>query len=263
MKSTLAQIENIKNNGYTIDFSRVFDHALENFKKITLYSALIILVFSFIIGIAALGVLGYIYGLENAAKVIEESLKPSKLTLADALISTIGVSFLTALFAPFGAGFFKMADSADKDEEFKVSNMFSYYKAPYFAQLFTATLIITMVNNAIANTLESAGFVLIGVTISIFINFFMYFTVPLIIFGNLKALDAIKGSITLVTKNPLIIFGLFIIGILGSIVGVFACVVGLLFTMVFNTSLIYAAYFGIFSKEQEEDSIDTIGQSDL
>ncbi|KAF2509521.1 hypothetical protein EYY60_14190 [Flavobacterium zhairuonense] len=262
MKSTLAKIENIKKNGYTIDFSTVFDHAFENFKKITLYSALILLVFSFIAAIAAVLVLGNIYGFEHVPKIVQESLKPTKLTLDEALISTVGVSLLSAVLAPFSAGFFKMADAADKNNEFKASFMFSYYKTPYFAPLFVSTLIITAINNAIANTFEIAGFVFIGVAVSIAINFFMYFAVPLIVFGNLNAIDAIKGSITLVAKNPLLIFGVFIIGIVGSIVGVFACGIGFLFTYVFNTSLNYATYYSIFDMEQEQDSIDSIGQSD-
>ncbi|MDQ6470743.1 hypothetical protein RB619_08830 [Flavobacterium sp. LHD-80] len=263
MKSTLAQIENIKKNGYSFDFSTVFDHAFENYKKIALYSALIIFLFAVIFAVGAVIIFGSIYGLENVPKMLEESMKPKKITLEDAVISTIVFSFITALFAPFGAGFFKMADSADKDKEFKVATIFHYYKAPYFAQLFTATLIISFINNIIANTLESTGYVFIGAGISIFINYFMFFTVPLIVFGDLKALDAIKGSITLVTKNPLLIFGLFILGMIGSIVGVVACGVGLFFTVVFNTSLIYATYYAIFTMEQEEDSIDSIGQSDL
>ncbi|TDP02127.1 hypothetical protein [Flavobacterium sp. 245] len=263
MKSTLAQIENIKNNGYSLDFSQVFDHAFENYKKIALYSALIIFLFAVIFGIGGIVVMSSIYGVENFPKIIEESMKPKKLTLDEAVISTIIFPLITALMAPFGAGFFKMADAADKDQEFKVSTIFHYYKAPYFAQLFAATLIISFINNAIANTLESIDYVFIGAGISIFINYLMYFTVPLIIFGKLKAIDAIKGSITLVTKNPLLIFCLFIVGIIGTLVGVFACGVGLFFTAVFNTSLIYAAYYGIFTMEQEEDSIDTIGQSDF
>lgn len=263
MKSTLDKIDEIKRNGYTLNLSNVIDRAFENFKKITLYSALIILVFSFIIGVVLVVILGAVYGMDNVSKVILESMQPSKLTLNEILISTIGVSIASGLFAPFGAGFFKMADSAAKDIQFKVSNIFHYYKAPYFAQLFVSTLIISAVNNAIANTLESAGLVFVGVGISIFINFFMYFTVPLIVFGNLKAIDAIKGSIVLVTKNPLLIFGAFLLGIIGSAVGAFACGVGVLFTIVFNTSMIYAAYYEIFTREQEENSIDTIGQSDL
>ncbi|KAF2333794.1 DUF2189 domain-containing protein [Flavobacterium daemonense] len=263
MKSTLAQIENIKNNGYSLDFSTVFDHAFENYKKIALYSALIIFLVCVVVGVAAVITVASIYGLEHAPKIIEESMKPSPPTLENAIISTIGISLITAIFAPFGAGFFKMADAADKDNEFKVSTMFYYYKAPYFGQLFVATLIISAINNIIANSLESAGYVFIGAGISIFINYFMYFMVPLIVFGNLKAVDAIKGSITLVGKNPLLIFGLFILGMIGSIVGVVACGIGLFFTVIFNTSLIYATYYGIFTKEQDEDSIDAIGQSDL
>ena len=36
MKSTLDQIEDIKKDGYSIDFSNVFNFAFENYKKIAL-----------------------------------------------------------------------------------------------------------------------------------------------------------------------------------------------------------------------------------
>jgi hypothetical protein len=262
MKSTLDQIEDIKNNGYTLDFSAVFNHAFENFKKISLYSALIILVFSFVFGIAIVGIIAAVYGAESISKEFFESLENQKLSYAQMLISTVGVSFVTALLAPFGAGFLKMADCADKDEEFNVSTIFTYYKAPYFAQLFTATLIIAAVSTAISNALETTGFIFFGPAISACINFFTYLSIPLIIFGNLKAIDAIKSSIIVVARNPIMIFLVFLIGFIGSAVGFFACCVGILFTLVFNTSMTYATYFAIFTVEEKEDSIDSIGRWD-
>ena len=53
MESTLNQIEQIKKYGYTLDFSNVFNHAFENYKKIALYAGLILLILfilSFFIG---------------------------------------------------------------------------------------------------------------------------------------------------------------------------------------------------------------------
>ncbi len=263
MKSTLDQIEDIKNHGYSLDFSTVFNHAFENYKKIALYSALIIIVFSIVFGVAILGVIALVYGAESLTKEFFENLQTQKLSYAELLISTVGVSFVTAILAPFGAGFLKMADCADKDEEFNVSTIFTFYKSPYFAQIFTASLIIAAVSTAITNAVDQTGIILLGGAISGFISFFTYLSIPLIIFGNLKAIDAIKSSIILVTKNPLMLFALFVVGFIGSMIGVFACCVGLLFTLVFNTSMTYATYYAIFNMDEQEDSIDSIGQSDL
>ncbi|MEG1229397.1 MAG: hypothetical protein RSD71_11945, partial [Flavobacterium sp.] len=130
-------------------------------------------------------------------------------------------------------------------------------------QLFAVAFIIGLVTNGISYSTESLGLGYLGTGVSLFINFFTFFTIPLIIFGDLKAIDAIKSSIILVSKNPVIIFCLFIIGFLGSLVGLVACCVGVIFTAVFNTSITYATYFSIFSEEEEPDSIDSIGQSDF
>ncbi|PIF30626.1 hypothetical protein CLU81_1064 [Flavobacterium sp. 9] len=263
MKSTLDQIEDIKKNGYTIDFGSTFNYAFENYKKIALYSGLIILIFSVIMAVLAMGLAVTFYGVAAISKDFILNLENHKLSYLEQLLSIGAVSLFAALLAPFGAGFLKMADSADKDEEFNVSTMFTYYKAPYFAQLFIMALIIGLVSNAISAVIESFGIILLGNAISIFISFFTFIAIPLVVFGNLNAVDAIKGSIIVVTKNPLLIFALFITGIIGSVVGIFGCCIGVLFTIVFNTSVTYATYYSIFTEEEQIDVIDSIGQSDL
>jgi predicted PurR-regulated permease PerM len=67
----------------------------------------------------------------------------------------------------------------------------------------------------------------------------------------------------LVSKNPVTIFLLFIVGFLGSLVGLVGCCIGVIFTVVFNSSVTYSAYFSIFNEEEQQDSIDSIGRSDL
>ena len=46
-RSTQNRIEEIKKNGYILDFAKVFNHAFENYKKIALYGGLVIFVFFF------------------------------------------------------------------------------------------------------------------------------------------------------------------------------------------------------------------------
>lgn len=263
MKSTLAQIEDIKKNGYSLDFATVFNHAFENYKKIALYSGLIILVFSIIAAMVFMGVIIAYFGVGSLTKDFFENLENQKLTALELVIQTVTVSALAGITAPFGAGFLKMADCADKDIEFNVSTIFSYYKGPYFGQIFVAAFIPALVGTALSNFIDSFDVLYVGNVISFMVSFFMYLSIPLIVFGNLSAIDAIKSSITLVTKNPLNIFAFFIIGFIGSLIGIFACCVGIIFTVVFNSSMIYATYFAIFGIQEEEDSIDSIGKSNL
>ncbi|MNQ12308.1 hypothetical protein D3C85_252090 [compost metagenome] len=261
MKSTLDQIEDIKKNGYSLDFASVFNHAFENYKKIALYSGLIILVFSIIAAIACMGIMIAYFGAEALTKDFIQNFENQQFTDIQLVIQTVVVSVVAGITAPFGAGFLKMADSADKDVEFNVSTIFSYYKAPYFGQIFAAAFIPALIGTALATLVESSGILFVGNLISFTVSFFMYLSIPLIVFGNIKAIDAIKSSFIIVTKNPLNIFAFFIIGFLGSMVGFIGCCVGIIFTVAFNSSMIYATYFAIFgTQSEEEDSIDSIGK---
>lgn len=263
MKSTPEQIEDIKKDGYSIDFSNVFDYAFENYKKIAVYSGIIMLILTIVFFIL-FTLLGTIYGdLKGWSDNLVKLLGNQDTASTEFLILTISITFITALFTPFGAGFLKMAQYADKDQKFSFSSIFSYYKPPYVFPLFSAAFILGVVSSGINYLLESLGVSYLGSALSLFISYFTFFTIPLIVFGNLSVFDAIKSSVILVSKNPLTIFGLFIIGYIGSVVGVVVCVVGIFFTAVFNTSITYAAYFSIFDDEEKRDPIDSIGRSDL
>ncbi|WJS94342.1 hypothetical protein NYQ10_19855 [Flavobacterium johnsoniae] len=266
MKSTLDQIEDIKKNGYSLDFATTFDHAFENYKKIAVYSGLIFLVFSIIFAVAYMGTITAIFGIENIKKDFIEEYSKRKLSGDELAIHTIGIAVLSGLFSPFMAGFLKMADSADKDVEFNVSTIFTYYKAPYFVQLFINAFIPALVATGISGIIKNIDSSSIGNTIAIvipyFISYFMFLSIPLIVFGKLKGIEAIKSSFIIVTKNPLTIFAFFILGFIGSIVGLIGCGVLVFFTIVFNSSMIYATYYAIFGIKQE-DSIDSIGNSNV
>jgi hypothetical protein len=266
MKSTLAQIEDIKNHGYSLDFSTVFNHAFENYKKIALYFGLIILVFSVIFFFALFSVLIAYYGVESMSKDFIENFDNQKHSAIQTLISLIVTSVISGLVAPFSAGFLKMADCADKDEEFNVSTIFTYYKTHHFSQIFAVGLIIAVISSAIStvigNYFTEIGALCMSLLLNLIISYLTYLAIPLIIFGNLNALDALKSCLIIISKNPFIIFALVLVGFIGSFIGFFGCCIGVIFTLAFNTSMTYATYYGIFNME-EEDPIDTIGQSDL
>ena len=260
MKSTLDQIEDIKNHGYDLDFSNVFNHAFENYKKIALYAGLILLVFGILASFAGGGILISLYGIEHFNKEFFDGLKDQDYLPSTLIIYTIVIAFATAILSPFTAGFLKMADCADKDIEFNVSTIFTYYKAHYFTQLFIASLLIALLTGIISIVFNLLEIVIIDGIINLAIAFFTSLTIPLIIFGNLNALDAIKSSSVIVTKQPITIILLFVVAGLASMVGFIGCCIGIVFTIPITYSVKYAMYNAILGVEEKEDSIDSIGK---
>jgi uncharacterized membrane protein len=70
-------------------------------------------------------------------------------------------------------------------------------------------------------------------------------TIPFIIFGKLSSIDAIKSSIIIVSKQPLILLGLIIVSLIAAIIGIFGFCIGMLFTMPFVYSMNYMIYKNI------------------
>ncbi|MCV9933347.1 hypothetical protein OIU80_13735 [Flavobacterium sp. LS1R47] len=259
MNPTQQRIEEIKKNGYQLDFSNVFNHAFENYKKIALYAGLIILVFYFILGVFGSGLVISIFGIESLTKESLENLQHVKLSGQPLAIYMASMLLLAVIFAPFTAGFLKMADCADKDEEFNVSTIFYYYRLPYLTNIIIATLLISIINVPISAILQTLNLSFLGTVISLLISLFTYLTIPLIIFGNFNAVDAIKTSFMVVSKQPLMLIGLLIVSGLGAMVGFIGCCIGVIFTIPFIYSMTYAIYTSIigldtFEKIKESNS---------
>lgn len=258
MKSTQDRIEEIKTNGYTLDFGTVFEHAFENYKKIALYAGLMLLVFTILFGILIIGILISIFGIENVTNALENgNLHPDLLTGNSLLIYSVSIVLFTCLLSPFQAGFLKMADCGEKGEEFHVSTIFEYYKTPYFKEIFVSTFLITLISSGLSILLDFSGIKLIDSLITIAISFLTFMTIPLIVFGNLKAVDAIKSSITIVMKQPLVLLGLLVVAIIAAILGFFVFYIGLFFTIPFVYSMNYCIYNAIIRIESESELKET------
>lgn len=252
MNSTEDRIEVIKKEGYNLDFSIVFEHAFENYKKIALYGGLIIFVFFFLLSIVVFGFLIAFLG----GTALLELFKPENLQVETFGFTTlIVISAITillgSLLSPLTAGLIKMAYCAENDEEFHVSTMFEFYKLPYFKELFIATFLINITNSLISGLLNYAQIPALELIVSLTISLFSILAIPLIIFGNLKAIEAIQSSLMIVSKQPLVILGLLIVGGISSFVGFIGCCIGIFFTLPFIYSLYYAIYSEIIGFEIE------------
>jgi len=271
MSLTRERLQDIQQNGYQLDFGNVFNHAFENYKKIALYAGLILFVFTFVFFAVFTMSFGHYFasiGMENINKQLIENLEQQKNLETPILLMGFGILILSLLLTPFSAGFYKMSDRADKDQEFKFSSMFSFYKAPYFLNIIIATILIALFNMVISTTVISLlnmasikSIVLIQLTsylISFLVFLFTFLTIPLIIFGNLKALEAIKHSILIVSKHPFILIGLLIVAFIGSILGIMGCCIGIFFTLPFLYSMNYAIYHAIVGINTENETKDTV-----
>lgn len=262
MKSTSDQIKDIKNHGYTLDFSTVFNHAFENYKKIAVYAGLILLVFSVFFGLVAYLVVDAIFSVDKLTKLYLLNFQPQNLSQINIIIYVVGTALVSAIMSPFTAGFLKMADCAEKDQEFNVSTIFSYYKSRHFSQIFLATFLISLFSVIVTTFLEIQKLNALGLVFSLMLSFFTFLTIPLIVFGNLKAVDAISSSFLLVSKQPLMFIALMITIAGAMLVGLCAFCIGIIFTIPFSYSMTYAIYCAII-KTDKEDPIDAIGQSDF
>jgi MFS family permease len=253
MKTTKEKIEEIKTNGYQIDFGNVFNHAFENYKKIALYAGLMIFVFAVLFGLLTGGIIIFTFGVSALNQKMLENLKVENFTGLHLVIYLISAIVLTCLLAPFFAGLIKMAHSAEKDDEFNVSTVFEYYKNPYFKELVISTLLISIFSSTLSEILNYSGIKIVGGLFSFVISFFTFLTVPLIIFGDLKAIDAIKSSIIIVSKQPLVLLGLVVVSSIAAMVGFIGCCVGVAFTIPFMYSMYYAIYSSIVGIDSVND----------
>lgn len=252
MQTTNKKIEQLKTNGYELQFENVFNKAFENYKKIAVYAGLAILVFGFLLVIVAgIGIVGFI-GLEN--------INPNSMKQLEAKMlqpECIGNQFIVALifsslFSPISAGFLKMADAGTKDTEFKMRHFFSYYKWSYCKELVIATFIITFVSTGINSVLTYYKVPFVGNLLSFIIGIFTTLTIPLIIFGKQKAIEALQTSISLSSTQFFTLFLLLLVAFFGSLVGLIGFCIGVLFTIPFTISMQYAIYDEIIGVENEE-----------
>jgi hypothetical protein len=253
MKSHKDRIEEIKTNGYELDFGTVFEQAFENYKKIAIYAGSILLISLFVLIVLLTTIAISIFGTENVTDFLKpENLKPENFTADVLLIYDLSILFLGCLLSPFQAGFLKMADCAQKGEEFHFTSIFEYYKFPYLGNIIVSTLIIALMGYGITTLLNLAGIGSLGLLTSFTISFLTFLTIPLIVFGKLNATESIQSSITLVLKQPFLIFGLLLIAIVGSFVGMMLFLIGIFFTLPFVYSMEYSIYNSIIGTDTED-----------
>ena len=240
------------NYNNTLDFETVLNHSFANYKKIALYAGLALFVFTFFFVIFLSAVSISIVGAEN---INERSIQNfQKLLLTKPHVRYYaGFSILTPrLLSPSMAGFYKMADAAEKDTAFGVSHLFSVYTSSQFIPVFSVTFLIGLATNGLSLVFDEIGLSIIGLILTIIISFATLLTIPLIVLGNCSTIESIKTSTAIVMKQPIVILMLIIVALLGASLGLFAFCIGMCFTYPFVISVVYTIYNQVTSSEKTE-----------
>lgn len=255
MNNIQQKINEIQTNGYNLDFSEVFNAALENYKKIALNAGLALLLFSIVLGVFGASIVGGIFGFSSFSSTLTNFnlVNFSAVGIFGYLLSVV---IIAAITAPFNAGIIKMAFLADENQEFSLANAFDYYKGNYFKELFLAALLVALITVSLNMLLEYTNTFLVGKLLTYVISFFTLLINPLIIFGNLKAVDAIKASFMIVSKQIPVLLALVIVAIIISCLGIIGLCIGVFFTIPFIFSvyfMIYKQIFGIATVSEIEE----------
>lgn len=238
--SATNRIEEIKSKGFDLDFSSTFNYAFDVYKKMVLMAGLGMLLIVIVFGGALLSVLGLTIGMGSIVDFGD--IANSQMTGFFMLIYGVVISVLGGLFAPITAGFLKMAYDGDHNQNVSFGTLFHYYSTNYFKDLFLAGLILSGASMLLSFGFEFLSLQFIGGILSLILTLLTVLAIPLIIFGNMNAVDAILGSVTVVAKNPLMIVGLVIVAYLFVLAGMIALCLGIFFTSPFLYAMIYSIY---------------------
>ena len=149
---------------------------------------------------------------------------------------------MVGVMSPLIAGFINVNHLAKTNQEITINSFFDFYKSPYLKDLILNQIVVGIFTNSIVLFLMLTNHQFISIILQILIPLFMIFNVPLIIYGEQNYLEAIIKSIRLFIKSPFIIFVAFLVGASGSFVGLIALCIGIIFTLPYYFSIVYAIY---------------------
>jgi hypothetical protein len=252
MNPTTEKINQIKKNGYTLDFGEIFNDTFENYKKTALLMGAVFLLLTIIYIVLTFGIMGFFIGVGSYTDFLTGSKTFAELSTFNLIIQSIFKIFIAGLVAPITAGFIKMAHNAEIGDDFGINTAFEYYKTKYFKDLFIASVLISavisifeMASNLLffkdlsnIKNIQNFNFgnIWLASVITIIFVFIIViltiFTTPLIIFGDLTATEAIQQSFLLAFKNFWMILLLLLVAFICCLIGLIGICIGVLFTII-------------------------------
>ncbi len=257
MKTAKERVDEVKQYGYNLDIGETFNLAFEIYKKIALNAGVVLILFAIIMVALFVTLFGVIFGFSTiSASMMDFDF--NNLSGLYVVIYIFSMAAIAGVTYPFTAGLIKMAHNAHTKDEFSIGTAFDYFKGRYFGELFIAGFVLALFIGGITTALEMLYIPLLGGVLNLIISVFTILTIPLIIFSDLKALDAIGASFAITAKSFLWILLLMIAAVALALFGFFGFCIGIFFTLPF----VYAMYYSIYANSvgiADKSEIDEIG----
>lgn len=254
MKTVKDRIEEINKKGYPFSFDVTFDEATRIYKRVLLPAGLAFLTF---------GVLYFItVALLSPANLDPDQIKPNSsfsdlmrevklkmdnLTLEQKITDGVVRIIAGVLMVPLLAGAVGLSRDVDAASDGSTGGIFQYFKGNAFSDLFVAGLLINLLTFGISLLGEyllafSSLFSFLLWLCNLCIWVFTLLFIPLIIFGNLGPIEAIRSSAVVVSKNFGTILLLMIVVSVLCALGFLGCCIGVFFTLPLYATFIYSLY---------------------
>lgn len=240
------------------DLGKIIDESFTTFKKSIWVSGVgVFLMLLVIAPITFFAIFTYL-GISSMEDFVKNS--PTLESDFNYLVMNAAISLvLAAIIAPITAGFYKINHLAKQNKEFGVNNLFEYFKSPYFQPLAVSAILAALYSNIIGLLLNYLNLPFIASLMQAFIALLFIFAIPLIIFENQNALNAMSNSSKIAAKYPFTIILSILFAFIIAMLGVFALCIGLFFTMGYFYTMNYTVYNEIIPIESK-NAFDEIGQ---
>ena len=250
-----------------LDFGNVFNDAFEIYKKsfapmalaiAIVFAVFLVLYLAFFPLLFGLGFMEYFaLAAEDPGYVAAISQSPRYL-----LVMALFGLLMSAVIAPLTAGLINMCRNVKHNIPISTGQLFHYYKSKYLGNLLVASLIISLVSSVFSVTFQSIGMPVLVYIPTLLITTFTIVMIPLIIYKENNATDAIKNSFNAVGTNFMVVLGLVIVGFVCACVGAIACGIGIIFTFPFYFAIQYSIFAHLLGDETYHE-IDEIGKEGL
>lgn len=240
---TKNRIEQIIREGYGLSFDGVFSQSFEIYKRSFFSGVVATLFYLLSIGFVLFFMFEYMYGmsLTEMIKTVQTNPETVETTLysiqtSSKLLNAVVMALAMALVAPLISGIFNVSYKTKYEEGSSVSDLFSYYRQPYFLNIFLYSFFFSLVMQLPNIYLEQVMPVfggLLFIVIQIFLGVSLILTIPLIVFGKLSWVEAFQASYKIIIKNWFNIFFILLISGIIAVGGIFLCCIGFLFSYPF------------------------------
>jgi hypothetical protein len=261
------KVNAIINRARKADFGQVFEQTIENYKKIVVQASIAILLMMFVF-------LGVMVGI-TVAFMVSSNIPTDAAAIEQAMAEV--PPYVNALFnitwaillTPLTAGFMIMAHEAEKRQPVSFSMIFAYFRKPGLKHLLLSALLVALFTEAVGEGVmyltsdpdaltPNPAVTLLLMVFNIAVGALTLFIIPLIVFEDLTAIQAIRASIGVARKSFFTIVLLLIVVGICAVLGIFAFCLGIIVTLPLIFSCRYILYRNMVGIDQAED-VDTIG----